>query len=117
MLGERGRRRMWTYRLTFFFARSFSFSPNILSAIPFLNNNNNEREEKQSVTTYTSLPKEEKKGRERKEKGFTNLDLNSSGTSTLGVSFFCPYSSGFSSCLVREGRELYGRGFLHSNMK
>lgn len=47
----------------------------------------------------------------------THLDLNSSGTSTLGLSLFRPYISGFSSCFVREGRDAYGRVFLQSYIK
>jgi len=42
--------------------------------------------------------------------------LNSSGSSTDGLPSFLIFSStrGFSSCCVREGRETYGRSYLHS---
>lgn len=56
---------MWMYRLTFFFALSFSFSTNILSAIPFLND---EKKNGQSPYIHHHQRKKEK-GKEEKQRG------------------------------------------------
>ncbi len=49
----------------------------------------------------------------------TYLFLNSSGTSTEGFPsvFNLARRLGFSSCAVRDGREMYGRVDLHSYVK
>lgn len=52
-------------------------------------------------------------------RGSAHLFWNSSGTSTDGFpsAFNFESTRGFSSCCVREGREMYGREPLHSYVK
>ncbi len=79
-----------------FSSLSFSFAAKILLAVPFL-------------LIAGQLPQH------KHEKSAAYGFLNSSGTSTEGFPSALSFAStrGFSSCCVLEGRDTYGRVFLH----